>query len=507
MSSSGYDVVVLGAGNAALCAALAAREEGARVLVLERAPEDRRGGNSYFTGGLVRVPFRGLEDIVALVPDLSEAELQSVEVGTYTEEQLFEDVARVTDYQADPELTALWAGKAFPTLKWLTTKGIRFTLALGRQSFKAGKKYRFWGGAVLEYVGGGVGLVDVLFESARKEGVEVWYQARASQLLTDQSGRVRGVRVVRDGAVTEVETSAVVLACGGFEANPEMRARYLGPDWDLAKVRGTEFNTGDGITMALAIGAQPYGHFSGCHAVAWDYNAPPTGDRKIGELFQKHSYPFGVVVNRLGQRFVDEGADFRNYTYAKYGKEILRQPGRAAFQVFDAKVMHLLREEYRIPQVTKVVADTLEELAEGLEIDKEGFVKTIQGFNSACQDTPYDPTIKDNKCTVGIAPPKSNWALPIDRPPYVGFAVTCGITFTFGGLRINPEAQVLDTDNRPIPGLYAAGELVGGLFYHNYPGGSGLTVGSVLGRISGREAAVYAAAQDNAGAGIRPSGR
>src|SRR5690606_16399010 len=188
-------------------------------------------------------------------------------------------------------------------------------------------------------------------------------------------------------------------------------------DWDLAKVRGTRFNTGDGINMALAIGAQPYGHWSGCHSVAWDYNAPPYGDRKIADLFQKHSYPFGVMVNKYGRRFVDEGADYRNYTYAKYGAEILKQPERIAFQIFDQKVLHLLRDEYRIPEVTKVEADTLEELAEKLGIDKEGFVRTIAEFNAAVQDGVFNPSIKDGKCTKGITPPKSNWALPIDPRP------------------------------------------------------------------------------------------
>lgn len=495
MADRPYDVVVVGAGNAALSAALSAREHGARVLVLERAPEEARGGNSYFTGGLVRFAYRGLEDIRELIPDLSEEEARSVDVGSYTEEQFFETMGRVTEYMADPELTSVLVSESLSTMKWLRSQGVRFTLATGRQAFKAGDKFRFWGGAPVEVVGGGVGLVEQLFDAIHRKGIEVWYRARATRLLTDDQGAVIGVRVRRDGTYVDVYAGAVVLACGGFEANPEMRARYLGPEWDLAKVRGTEFNTGDGIRMALEIGAQPYGHWSGCHAVAWDLNAPPTGDRKVGELFQKHSYPFGIVVNRDGKRFIDEGADFRNYTYAKYGREILKQPERRAVQIFDAKVMHLLREEYRIPQVTKATANTLEELAEALDINPQGLVETVRQFNAAVrQDIPFDPTVKDGKCTVGIDPPKSNWALPIDTPPFTGYAVTCGITFTFGGLRINTDAQVLDVDGEPIPGLYAAGELVGGLFYHNYPGGAGLTAGAVFGRIAGRSAAQAAKA-------------
>jgi tricarballylate dehydrogenase len=489
MPGEAHDVVVVGAGNAALCAALAAAEAGARVLVLERAPRQARGGNSYFTGGLVRFPFDGMDDLRALIPDITDEEAAGAEVGVYDEERYFEDLARVTEYLADPDLLGVMADQAYPTMQWLQQKSIRFALAFGRQAFRSGEKFRFWGNAPVEFVGGGVGLVDMLFEAVGARDIEVRYDARARSLVVDGDGAVAGVRVRQDGRDVEVRARAVVLAAGGFEANPAMRAQYLGPNWDVARVRGTEYNTGDGIRMALAIGAQPFGHWSGCHAVAWDLNAPPTGNRKVGDAYQKHSYPFGLIVNKLGRRFVDEGADFRNYTYAKYGKEILRQPGMAAFQIFDAKVMHLLRDEYRIPQVTKAESASLEDLATALEIEPRAFADTIAQFNAACGDAPYDPTVKDGRATRGIDPPKSNWALEIDAPPFVGFAVTCGITFTFGGLRINPSAQVLDEDQRPIPGLTAAGELVGGLFYHNYAGGTGLATGAVFGRIAGRTAA------------------
>jgi len=247
--------------------------------------------------------------------------------------------------------------------------------------------------------------------------------------------------------------------------------------------------------MALEIGALPWGHWSGCHSVQWDANAPWHGDRKVGDNFQKHSYPLGVIVNLRGERFVDEGADFRNYTYVKYGRAVIEQPRRAAFQIFDAKVVHLLREEYRIREVTKAEDVTLEGLAAKLEIDVAGFARTVAAFNAAVEPGTFNPAIKDGKGTRGIAPPKSNWALPLDTPPYVGYAVTTGITFTFGGLRITESAQVVDTEQRPIPGLFAAGELVGGLFYHNYPGGAGLMAGAVFGRIAGRSAASSAGSE------------
>ncbi|HJU28677.1 MAG TPA: FAD-dependent tricarballylate dehydrogenase TcuA, partial [Candidatus Binataceae bacterium] len=294
----------------------------------------------------------------------------------------------------------------------------------------------------------------------------------------------------RNGRTEKIAAKAIVLASGGFEANAEWRTRYLGPGWDLVKVRGTRFNTGDGIRMALEIGAMPYGNWSGCHAVGWDRNAPEFGDLSVGDGFQKHSYPFGIMVNARGRRFVDEGADFRNYTYAKYGRAILEQPGQFAWQVFDRKVAHLLRDEYRIKRVTKVSAQTLEELAGKLEdVDAKGFLNEVGAYNAAVRtEIPFNPNIKDGRCTRGLPLEKSNWANTIDTPPFEGYAVTCGITFTFGGLKIDDGGAVLNTDGEPIQGLYAAGELVGGLFYFNYPGGTGLMSGSVFGRIAGTSA-------------------
>jgi len=281
-----------------------------------------------------------------------------------------------------------------------------------------------------------------------------------------------------------------VLACGGFQANAEWRTRYLGPGWDLAKVRGTRFNTGEGIRMALDIGASPSGNWSGCHAVGWERNAPEFGDLAVGDAYQKHSYPFGIMLNARGERFVDEGADFRNYTYAKYGRVILAQPGQFAWQIFDGKVLHLLRDEYRIREVTKVSADTVEDLVEKLEgVDAARALANIRQFNDAVMDdTPFDPNVKDGRGTTGLDIPKSNWANRLDRPPFEAYAITCGITFTFGGVRIDTSASVQDSDGRPIPGLYSAGEMVGGLFYFNYPGGTGLMAGAVFGRIAGTSA-------------------
>jgi tricarballylate dehydrogenase len=487
-----YDVVVVGGGNAALCAAISAKETAKRVLVLERAPEDESGGNSRFTAGLLRIVYNSADDLAQLI-DLSNEERLRTDFGTYTAEQFLDDMARVTEYRCDPDLTEILVKRSFPTALWMRKKGIRFTAAWGRQAFKVEGRFKFWGGLTLEAIGGGPGLVDSLTQIAKKNGVEVWYQARATSLLDDDAG-VHGVVVKHAGVTTEVKANAVVLAAGGFQANAEWRTRYLGPGWELAKVRGTRFNTGDAIKMALDVGAAPVGNWSGCHAVAWDRNAPEFGDLAVGDQFQKHSYPWGIYINAEGRRFVDEGADFRNYTYAKYGRVILSQPGQFAWQIFDAKVKSQLRDEYRIRQVTKVTANTIEELVKKLDdVNAEQALKEIKAYNAAVRtDIPFNPNVKDGRRTEGLAVNKSNWANTIDAPPFEAYAVTCGITFSFGGLRINTDAQVIDTDGEAIEGLYAAGELVGGIFWFNYPGGSGLTNGAVFGKIAGASAAKQA---------------
>jgi tricarballylate dehydrogenase len=487
-----YDVVVVGGGNAALCAALSARESGASVLVLERAPYAERGGNSTFTAGAMRVAYAGREDVLRLAPDLPADLVERTDFGSYPEERFLDDLSRVTEYRTDPDLADILVRRSYSTLSWMREKGVRFEPIYGRQAYQIDGSFTFWGGLTLEVSGGGPGLVDFLTKAATAEGIEIRYGTAAIGLLTD-GGRVVGVRARGDGRIEEIRAGAVVLGSGGFEANAEWRARSLGPGWDLAKVRGSRFNTGDGIRMALEIGAMPWGHWSGAHAVGWDLNAPAFGDLAVGDGFQKHSYPLGIMVNALGERFVDEGEDFRNYTYAKYGSRILAQPGQFAWQVFDAKVSHLLRDEYRIRQVTKVKADTLEELVSKMDgVDPAGFLRTVSLFNAAV-DTgkPFNPNVKDGR-RAAVTPLKSNWANALDQPPYEAYAVTCGVTFTFGGLRITEGAQVIDSEGDPMPGLYACGELVGGIFYFNYPGGSGLTSGSVFGRIAGAGAAAAA---------------
>jgi len=488
-----YDVIVVGKGNAALCSALAAHENGAKVLVLEAASEEESGGNSRFAGGVMRFAYESVDDLKR-VTELSDEEIANSDFGTNTKEEFFDDLFRLTSYRTDADLSEILVTQSLDTMAWLRSQGARFVPNYGRQSGMVGGKRKFFGRMPIEVSGGGAGLVQYLDAAAKKAGIEVRYDTRVASLIYDGE-RVSGVRAQEKGKPVELRAKTVVLACGGFEANPEWRTRYLGPGWELAKVRGTRFNVGDGLRMALDIGAAPYGNWSGCHATGWDRYAPEFGDINVGDQFQKHSYIFGLLINSEGKRFVDEGWDFHSFTYAKYGGEVLKQPGQFAWQVFDSKVSKLLRSEYRIKFMTKVSANTLEELAPKLEgVNADNFLKTVREYNAAVRkDVPFDHTVKDGKSTVGIEPQKSNWAQPLDTPPFDAYATTCGITFTFGGLRIDRETgQVLNVHFHKIPGLYCAGEMVGGLFYFNYPSGTGLVSGAVFGRIAGRGAAIAA---------------
>jgi tricarballylate dehydrogenase len=487
-----HDVIIVGAGNAALSAALAAREAGADTLVLEAAPEAEAGGNSRYTAGAFKFCYEGAEDIRRLVPDLTDREMANTDFGSYSPDRYYDDLFRVTRYRTDPGMADQLVLQSRDTMFWLRQKGVRFVPIWGRMAVKSPEgRFSFSGELTLDAWGGGPGLIAAEMEACARAGIVIRYDHRVTGLLFDGVA-VRGVRVRTAQGVEEIRARAVVLACGGFEANAEWRTRYLGPGWELARVRGTRFNTGAGIRMAIEIGAMSTGQWSGCHSVAWDANAPPTGDLEIGDSFNKFSYPYGIMVNAEGRRFVDEGADLRIRTYSKMGRAILAQPDQFAWQVFDAKTIPLLNDTYRIRRVSKVRADSLEELARKMEgVDPAGFLDEVRRFNAAVRtDIPFDRQVKDGRRTEGLPVDKSNWALTIEEPPFEAYQVGCGITFTFGGLATDPPTgQVLDVAQRPIPGLHAAGELVGGLFYFGYPGGAGLMAGSVFGRLAGRAAA------------------
>jgi tricarballylate dehydrogenase len=482
-----YDVVVVGAGNAALSAAMAALEQGVRVGVLEKAPKSERGGNSTLTGHM-RFAYNGVEDLIALIDDPSEHDIRMMAdlLPRRTEADLWDEIMHVTEGQADPELLEIHVRESYRTVRWLREKGHSWVPSYANPTT----------GNIVSMNGGGYGLQERNFAYLERHGVPIHYETAATGLILDNRGRVVGVRALDQEGYVVFRAKAVVLACGGFEGNPEMRARYLGPRWDTVKMRGVPYNTGDGLKMALEIGAMPYGSWSSCHASPQDYNRPPftlpSAMTVGGNEWNRYAYPFGIMVNTEGQRFVDEAEDIRALTYAKMGRAILAQPGGIAFQIFDAKVRRwgLLGPTY--DKATGERANTLEGLAEKLGINPKGLVKTVNEFNRAVQPGNFDPNPfrPDGKRTEGIYPPKSNYAVPIDEPPFEGYAVCCGITFTFGGLKVDPKTcQVQHVSGRPVPGLYTAGEMLGGLWHWNYPSGSGMMAGATFGRIAGTHAA------------------
>ena len=483
-------VLVIGGGNAGFCAAHAAVQGGATATIVEKAPAGAAGGNSFYTAGAFRVVHGGVDAVLGVVDDETTRARASVsELDPYPPAAFRDDMERLTEGRCDPELTGILIEDSEPIVAWLAELGIRWRLMYERQAYERDGRYVFWGGLALGTVEGGKGLIAQHTAAAEASGIEVVYGAAVTGLLRGADGRVTGARL---GDGSELEADAVVLAAGGFEANAELRERHLGEGWGRALVRGNPLNTGEVLLAALDAGAARHGDWSSCHSVAWDAGADEGGgDRELTNQYTRSGYPLGVMVNRDGRRFVDEGADYRNYTYARYGRDILAQPGGVAFQLFDAKTRPLLRtEEYDSERVTGAQADTLAELAQRLEIDGAQLEATVREFNAAVRDdVPFDAAVKDGRAAAGIEPPKSHWAQALDTPPYYGFAVTCGVTFTFGGVHIDEHARVLDAGGSPIPGLYAAGELVGGLFHGNYPGGTGLTAGAVFGRRAGAHAA------------------
>ncbi|KAF5858351.1 hypothetical protein ETB97_004471 [Aspergillus alliaceus] len=478
---------------------------------IRRPEEEWVGGNSYFTAGGFRTTHGGLEDLLPIVNNVDPTTAHKIDMSPYTTADFTNDMERVAGKRTGRELCRVLVNDSNATIKWLAENGVRFQLSFNRQAYEVNGRIKFWGGLALKTQDGGKKLVQDHLQASRSLGIDVFFSTAAEKLITDPVTRaVTSVVVVHHGRTKEIQTNAVVLAAGGFEANPRMRAQFLGPHWDAALVRGTPYNLGDCLEIAIRdVSAKLVGNWSGCHCVAWDADAPAnTGDREISNEFTKSGYPLGIMVNQQGSRFVDEGSDLRNYTYAKIGRQILHQPGHVAFQIWDSRTVSWLRkEEYRPEVVQHITASSISKLAEkcavehGLE-DKHRFERTIHGYNNAVYesqrrnpDRQWDPAVKDGLSTqseaCSLEIPKSNWALPIDQPPFLAVKVSAGITFTFGGLAINPEtaAVVSSRTDREIPGLYCAGEMVGGLFYDNYPGGSGLTSGAVFGRRAGRAAA------------------
>ncbi|MEM6760327.1 MAG: FAD-dependent tricarballylate dehydrogenase TcuA [Pseudomonadota bacterium] len=485
-----WDVVIVGSGNAGLAAGIAACEAGKRTLIVEKASANLAGGNTKYTAGAMRFAYDRSDELLPLLATPDDPRVAISDFGSYTSEKFADDLRGFNDGEdLTPEQITL-VGQSYDAVRWLAGHGVTYEPIYARQSFEKDGKLIFWGGLTLAAEDEGVGLFDMELAAYQRLGGEIRYGAGLAELTT-QDGQVTGLRLETGEEITAAST---ILACGGFEANEEMRADIMGAEWAHARTRGTPMNRGDGLRAAWAVGAQRYGRMTGCHATPMDlYMKPyanldlPHGERKN---YRKISYFLGVMLNAEGQRFVDEGYDFRNYTYAQFGAAVLRQPGHKAWQIFDAKTADLLYAEYRFHDASYVEAETLEDLVLQCEgLDGAAALATLADFNAAVDDaTPFDPTIKDGKGTKGLTPAKSNWAQKLDTAPFRAYPVTGGITFTYGGLKISDTGAVLDDADTPIPGLFACGELVGGVFLGGYPGGSGLTSGAVFGRLAGSNA-------------------
>ncbi len=333
-------------------------------------------------------------------------------------------------------------------------------------------------------VGGGLSQLNQWRAIASRMGVEIYFDSRVAELLGNDR-HVEGVRVSDPNGEYELRAGAVILCAGGFQANPEMRARYLGANADLMKVRGSRHDTGEVLQMALSLGCKAAGHWQGAHATPIDATFP---DVELSNKANRYGYTFGITVNSLGRRFFDEGEAHHSYTYAKTGWAVLGEPGGVAYQIYDRKGAALCDRTY-YEFATPIEAATIPELAARIGIEPAILGRTVEEFNGAVRnDIPFDATRADGRCTEGIVPRKSNWALRLDEPPFRAYPVTGGITFTFGGVEVNGDAQVLNTGNRPIRGLFASGDILG-LFFHNYPSCTGQTRNVVFSRLAGRHAA------------------
>ncbi|MCI0855614.1 MAG: FAD-dependent tricarballylate dehydrogenase TcuA [Chloroflexi bacterium] len=455
-----FDVVVVGGGIAGLCAALTAREDGASVMLAEKAPQAERGGNTRFADAQMRFPH----------------EADEYGARTYTEDEMIEDMMRISRGRANRELIETLVRNARNTVDWLTELGIEWEPG-----------YPHTAGYRRSPKEGGQGLVDTLFRRLDGRGGVSSYETAAVELRTDASSSVTGVRCSSpDGVVDLNARGGVILACGGFQANVQMRVAYLGRFADSLILRGSRFNTGEGIQMALAIGAQPAGQWGDYHSAVIDARSPAI-ECGVTALY---NFQMGIIVDGQGKRFLDEGEDFRDHTYVKFGKAIIEEADGTAFCIFDQQMVQ--REEFARawrPVGPPIEATSIGELATALSIAPEQLVRTVDDYNGAVQPGAFDLDRLDGKHTEGLTPAKSNWAMRLEEPPFVAIPVTGGITFTFGGLKVDSAARVIDVADRPIAGLYAAGEPMGEIFYHNYPGASSVIRGAVFGRIAGREAA------------------
>ncbi|MGE0314318.1 MAG: FAD-dependent tricarballylate dehydrogenase TcuA [Lautropia sp.] len=472
-----FDVVVAGCGVAGLSAAVAAAQAGARVCVLERAPREERGGQSRYTEAYLRMKSE------SEVTDDFEVHL-SENCSGYIDPELIEEASRSPGERvaaaralslADPDFIQHFADQAGPAVQWMKTHGVRFDFL--PTQFLTSSQPR------LLPVGGGAAMVDALASKAEHLGVTFHYRTTALSLVHDGDGRVSGL--VAKGPGGRVELSGrVILACGGFEGSAEMLARYLGPRSVYLRpiCRGAYFNRGEGLRMALDAGAATAGDFG-------SYHAEPIDPRAGGSEPSVFIFPYGILVNKAGRRFVDEAPGTVDAYYERITRRMYEQEDGLAWTILDAK--HLRIPNYRLAIRTDkppVVADSIDALARAIEVPCDALRHTVGEFNAACVPGRFEPLKLDGLATNGLAPPKSNWAQPLDTPPFHAYPIISANVFTFGGLKVDHDARVLDGDGNAIDGLYAAGEIIG-TYYRHYTGATSVLKGMVFGRLAGMHAA------------------
>jgi tricarballylate dehydrogenase len=482
------DIIVIGGGSAAFSAAVSARQAGAgRVVMLEKAPEADYGGNARYSGTGFRFVHAGAQEIRQFVPDLDAALFATMTIPPYGADDFMADLERMTQGRMNRELAQVLVGQSNTALHWMRQVGIKWEPL--KEHAKVGDKLYFERGLAIHVAGGGIGQLTQWRQIAQALGIEIRFDSPVCAVHGDLR-RVEGVGVSGPHGRYDLMAKAVIACAGGFQANPEMRARYLTGNTDLMKVRGSRHDTGEVLRLLLDLGARGAGHWQSGHMSPIDANAPdfetPQHADGRGNTQSRYDYPYGISVNALGLRFFDEGEAQHSFTYAKTGRAVLAQPGAIAYQIYDQKGLACLR--YPHHQATFMEAPTIAELAAKIGIEAAVLTHTVAEFNGAVSDDrPFDPTRPDGKATSGLALPKSNWACPIAAPPFRAYPVTGGITFTFGGVAVDRRAQVINTVDQPIKGLFASGDIVG-LFFHNYPSFTGQTRNAVFGRLAGKSA-------------------
>lgn len=454
-----YDVLVIGGGNAALCAAISARREGASsVLVVEAAPKFYRGGNTRHTRNMRCAHDTATETLS----------------GPYPEEEYFEDLLLVTGGVTNRDLARMMISESKEMLNWIAEQGVRFQPSLGG-TLSLGRTNSF-------FLGGGRAMLNALYLTAESLGVEAAYDAEVVA-LDIENGTFRSATVRKDGQDLTVRAKAVVTASGGFEANFDWLEEGWGPVAQNFLIRGTRYNRGGVLKMLLGAGMKQIGDPTQCHAVAIDARAPRFDGGIITRL---DCVVFGIVVNKHAQRFYDEGEDFWPKRYAIWGRLVAAQPDQIAYIVFDAQSLEMFMPSPYPP----IAAETIKELAEKLELDRDALSKTVNDFNAAVQPGQFDHTIFDDCRTEGLEPSKSHWARRIEQGPFYAYPVRPGITFTYLGVQVDRDARVLMENGEGASNIFAAGEIMAGnVLGQGYAAGIGMTIGSVFGRIAGRSAA------------------